>query len=148
MRSNVCRTKNARKLTNKQKNRATWLGFFVSHHTDFVRLHSHTYKETRTREGGCLPSTANEQAKNERSREKKERMTDQTVITTTTATKDKWRRKENDDHAHTYTHAHQHQNGTRDEVKKRGVREREREREREKESDRHKKRHTRDELGG
>jgi hypothetical protein len=72
--------KKNKKLTNKQKNRATCF-FFLSHHTDFVRLHSHTYKEThqkrrKKREDGWLPSTANKQEKKKDDEERKKRNED------------------------------------------------------------------------
>lgn len=52
--------------------------FFLSHHTNLVRLHSHTYKETqkrkkKTEEGGWLPSTANKQRQKKKDQEPKER---------------------------------------------------------------------------
>ena len=62
----VCIKKN-KKPTNKQKNRATCFFSYLTTQTDFVRLHSHTYKETHKKEekkeGGWLPSTANKQEK-------------------------------------------------------------------------------------
>jgi hypothetical protein len=135
----VCMKKN-KKLTNKQKNRATCFFSYLTTQTSFVFTHirtkRHTKNEKKTKAAGFLARPKSN--KKRKIKKKKEMKTDHTVATTTTATKDK-KERESDGHAHTHTRAHQHQhhqNGTRDEVKKRRARERQT-----------KKRHTREKLG-
>lgn len=127
-----CVWKKSKKLTNKQKKIEPHVFFFLSHHTDFVRLHSHTYKETQKRRrrenaAGCLarPTNKTKERKIRSQKEEEEENGDRSDGDNNNNGNRgrKKRKREGVTVTHTLKRAHQHpyhhhQNGTRDEVKK------------------------------